>query len=193
MEEYNKAIKYDGIWLDMNEPAMIYVEDLERGEILPENYKFFPEKNYYEYIPYMPGYRNDHTRISARTLSENCYSNSLNENKFLYAYNFKPMMSFLQNLNTYTNLVSILKKSPFILSRSTSLGHGRYGFHWLGDNDSKYKDMRNGLNGIFQFQIYGIPMTGDDICGFNLASWDKLCARWMSLGVSFLFQEIIIL
>ena len=59
----------------------------------------------------------------------------------------------------------------------------------LGDNDSKYKDMRNGLNGIFQFQIYGIPMTGDDICGFNLASWDKLCARWMSLGVFFPFSR----
>ena len=189
MEEYYKTIKYDGIWLDMNEPAMIYVDDIERGEILPENYKFLPEQNYYEYIPYMPGYRKDHTRISSRTLSENCYSNSLSENKFLYAYNFKPMITFLQNLNTYTNLVSILKKRPFILSRSTSLGHGRYGFHWLGDNDSKYKDMRNGLNGIFQFQIYGIPMTGDDICGFNLASWDKLCARWMSLGVFFPFSR----
>ena len=49
--------------------------------------------------------------------------------------------------------------------------------------------MRNGLNGIFQFQIYGIPLTGDDICGFLNDSWDKLCARWMSLGAFFPFSR----
>ena len=49
--------------------------------------------------------------------------------------------------------------------------------------------MRNGVNGIFQFQIYGIPMTGDDICGFNKESWDELCARWMSLGAFFPFSR----
>ena len=49
--------------------------------------------------------------------------------------------------------------------------------------------MRNGLNGIFQFQIYGVPMTGDDICGFNRESWDNLCARWMSMGSFFPFAR----
>ena len=91
------------------------------------------------------------------------------------------MINYKQNEATNKNLIEILNKRPFILSRSTTLSHGRYGFHWLGDNDSKYKDMRNGLNGIFQFQIYGIPMTGDDICGFIGKSCDNLCARWMSL------------
>ncbi len=190
MEKYYEILKYDGIWLDMNEPTMIMVNDIKRGEILPSsNYTFDPDNNYYEYIPYVPGYRDDHPTIRGRTLSENCYSNSINENKFLYGYNFKPMMSYLQNINTNKNIVSILNKRPFILSRSTSLSHGRYAFHWLGDNYSTYKDMRNGLNGIFQFQIYGIPMTGDDICGFNSKSWDELCARWMSMGAFFPFSR----
>ena len=90
---------------------------------------------------------------------------------------------------TYNNLVKIRNSRAFILSRSTSLGHGRYGFHWLGDNFSNYKYMRNGVNGIFQFQIYGVPMTGDDICGFIGDSWDTLCARWMSLGSFFPFSR----
>ena len=189
MRKYYQNVKYDGIWLDMNEPAMIHVDDITRGELLPPGFSFDPAQNYYEYIPYIPGYRIDHPTIRGRTLSENCYSTIINENKFLYGYNFKPMLNYMQNVQTHNNLIKILNKRPFILSRSTTLSHGRYAFHWLGDNDSTYKDMRNGLNGIFQFQIYGVPMTGDDICGFNRKSWDEICARWMSLGAFFPFAR----
>ena len=189
MRKYYLNVKYDGIWLDMNEPAMIKVDDITRGELLPSGVTFDPVYNHYEYIPYIPGYREDHPTIRGRTLSENCYSTAVTENKFLYAYNFKPMLNYMQNYYTNNNLVKILGTRPFILSRSTTLSHGRYAFHWLGDNDSKYEDMRNGLNGIFQFQIYGVPMTGDDICGFNRESWDEICARWMSLGAFFPFAR----
>ena len=189
MEKYYQSVKYDGIWLDMNEPTMILVEDIHRGEILPENYTFDPNKNKYEYIPYVPGYREDHPNIRERSLSENSYSNSIKENEFLYGFNFKPLMNYRENMITNENLVRILDKRPFILSRSTTLGHGKYGFHWLGDNRATFDYMRNGVNGIFQFQIYGVPMTGDDICGFDLESWDKLCARWMSLGAFFPFSR----
>ena len=147
------------------------------------------KKNYYEYIPYVPGYRPDHPTIRGRTLSENCYSTEINNNKFLYGYNTKALLGYLENVATNNNLVKIRNSRPFILSRSTALSHGRYGFHWLGDNYSTFKDMRNGLNGIFQFQIYGVPMTGDDICGFINDSWDNLCARWMSLGAFFPFSR----
>ena len=189
MEKYYENVKYDGIWLDMNEPAMIYVDDIERGELLPEGVTFDPTKNYYEYIPYIPGYRKDHPTIRGRTLSENCYSKLLPENKFLSGYNFKPLIPFLETKITNEQLIKIRKKRPFILSRSTALAQGRYGFHWLGDNQSTYKDMKNGINGIFQFQIYGIPLTGDDICGFNGNSWDSICARWMTMGAFFPFAR----
>ena len=189
MEKYYENVKYDGIWLDMNEPAMIYVDDIERGELLPEGVVFDPKKNYYENIPYIPGYRSDHPTIRGRTLSENCYSKLLPENKFLVGYNFKPLISYLETKVTNKQLIEIQNKRPFILSRSTALGHGKYGFHWLGDNESTYKDMKNGINGIFQFQIYGVPLTGDDICGFNGNSWDSLCARWMTLGSFFPFSR----
>ena len=189
MEKYYQQVKYDGIWLDMNEPTMIWREDIHRGEILPENYTFDVNKNKYEYIPYIPGYKEDHPNIREGSLSENSYSNSLDENEFLYGYNFKPLINYKENIITNMNLIRILKKRPFILSRSTTLGHGKYGFHWLGDNQATYDYMRNGVNGIYQFQIYGVPLTGDDICGFNLNSWDELCARWMSLGVFFPFSR----
>ena len=189
MEQYYQTVKYDGIWLDMNEPAMTYVDDIERGELLPDGVDFDPKKNYYEYIPYVPGYNDEHPTIRGRTLSENCYSKLLPENKFLVGYNFKPLISFLQSKITNEQIIKLQNKRPFILSRSTALGHGRYGFHWLGDNKSTYKDMQNGVNGIFQFQIYGIPLTGDDICGFENESWDSICARWMTMGAFFPFAR----
>ena len=188
MKKYYQSVKYDGIWLDMNEPAMTAYQDVMRGEFLPEGQTFDPDKNKYEYLPYTPGYRPDHPTIRSKSLSENCYSNKINENEFLYGYNFKPAMNYIENMITNEGLIS-LNKRPFIISRSTTLSIGRYAFHWLGDNTADYWHMRNGLNGIFQFQIYGVPMTGDDICGFFNPSWDEICARWMSMGAFFPFSR----
>ena len=189
MEKYYQTVKYDGIWLDMNEPTMIWLQDYRRGEIMRDGYTFDESKNRYEHIPYVPGYKTDHCTVGSKTFSENGYSTTIDENEFLYGYNFRPLMSYTQTMITNSNLVRILNKRPFILSRATALSHGRYGIHWLGDNSSQYPAMRNGVNGIYQFQIYGIPMTGDDICGFNWESWDKICARWMSLGAFFPFSR----
>ena len=49
--------------------------------------------------------------------------------------------------------------------------------------------MKHSLNGIFNFQIFGIPMTGDDICGFFFDADDKLCSRWYSLGSLYPFSR----
>ena len=141
-------------------------------------------------IPYIPGYNEERKRINivSHTMSENAYSHEKESNPLLTSYNFKPLLSLLQAKNTRDYLIK-LKKRPFVLSRSTVLGAGKYAFHWLGDNHSTFEDMRNGVNGIFQFQIYGIPMVGDDICGFNGDSNDELCARWMMLGALFPFSR----
>lgn len=190
MSEYYKILKYDGIWIDMNEPAMIMTQKNNRGEILPNpETDFDPGKNQYEYIPYVPGYRlPERVNIMSRSMSENSISHKTEENPLLTSYNFKPLLSLLQAKNTGDYLIK-LGKRPFILSRSTMLGSGKYTFHWLGDNASNYDDLRNGINGIFQFQIYGIPVTGDDICGFMDDSNDALCARWMALGAFFPFSR----
>ena len=189
MQKFYQSIEYDGIWIDMNEPAQLITINDTRAEILPEGYDYDPEKNKYEYIPYIPGYREkEHIDIRSHSLSENAKSIKTKEDPLYTSYNFKPLMALMMAENTKWGLEELNKRS-FILSRSTTLGSGRYTFHWLGDNNSRFRDMRNGITGIFNFNLFGIPMTGDDICGFKYNSWDNLCARWMALGAFFPFSR----
>ena len=194
MNDYYKLVNYDGIWLDMNEPATINTLQNGRVEILPKDKEFYDYLNEYEYLSYIPGYiEKKRTDIRSNSISENSYSVLYNKSDDYYSnlitYNFKPLINLLESEETYKNLIEITNKRPFILSRSTTLGSSKYGFHWLGDNNASYNDLKNSLSGIFQFNIYGIPFIGDDICGFQGKTNDNLCARWMSLGSFYPFSR----
>ena len=42
------------------------------------------------------------------------------------------------------------------------------------------------LPAIFNFQLFGMPFTGVDICG---KEGNELCARWMALGSMYPFAR----
>jgi alpha-glucosidase (family GH31 glycosyl hydrolase) len=189
MDDFYNTVHFDGIWIDMNEPAQLLVLENTRGELLPDGYDYDVDKNQYEYIPYMPGFREkERTDLRTHSLSENAISVKYKEDPLYTSYNFKALMALMQAEFTKVGLEAKNKRS-FVLTRSTTLGTGRYGFHWLGDNFSRFRDMRNGITGIFNFNLFGIPMTGDDICGFIDNTWDDLCARWMALGTLYPFSR----
>ena len=80
-------------------------------------------------------------------------------------------------------------RRPFILSRSNSFGSGKYSFHWLGDNFSQNKYIEYSIAGIFNYNIFGIPFTGADICGFSGNATGTLCARWYNIGAFYPFSR----
>lgn len=73
-----------------------------------------------------------------------------------------------ESIVTREVLKSIYKgRRPFTLSRSTFSGSGVHTAHWLGNNSATADDLYYSIPGILNFQMFGIPLVGADICGFE--------------------------
>jgi hypothetical protein len=81
------------------------------------------------------------------------------------------------------------QKRPFILSRSSQPGLQKWAFHWLADNWSKSEWLSTSVDSLYEFNLFGLPMMGSDICGFNLEATPELCTRWHQLGSFYPFSR----
>ena len=189
LDDYDKRLNFDGMWIDMNEPAMIGHHRGDLAEIVHDSNLVTNDKNKYLDIPYLPGEGPLHKSLSHNTISVNAYSRKNDPNNNFYTmYNVKSLISKIQVKITNEYLNSA-EKRPFIVSRANTIGHGKYAFHWLGDNISTFEMLRWSISGIFNYNIFGVPFSGADICGFHRSSTDELCARWHILGSFYPFSR----
>ena len=50
--------------------------------------------------------------------------------------------------------------------------------------------MRMSIIGIIEYNIFGIPMVGSDICGFFVEVRDiEMCTRWLQVGSFYTFAS----
>jgi len=58
--------------------------------------------------------------------------------------------------------------------------------HGLGNEQRTWLDMQLGIAGVMNFNMFGIPMTGPNACGYyGAALEEELCGRWIQLASMF--------
>ncbi|XP_034184315.1 lysosomal alpha-glucosidase [Osmia lignaria lignaria] len=170
MRDMHNKFAYDGAWIDMNEPSNFY--NGRKDGCLQNNL------DYPKYVPNVVG-----GILATRTLC-------MNAKHYLGShYDFHNTYGTSQAITTNYALSKIRGKRPFIISRSTWLGHGHYAGHWTGDVYSSWHDLKMSIPAILSLNFYQIPMVGADICGFNGNTTAALCNRWMQLGAFYPFSR----
>ena len=147
------------------------------------------------YLPFIPSL---YFNFDNMTLSLNATHPSNNETQ----YNTHSLFGHMECKATREILIEGEKelaafkdKRQFLLSRSTFSGSGQHTSHWLGDNHRGWDDMRYSIAGIMNFNMFGIPHVGADVCGFFAntgVSEDEnkeICGRWMQLATFYPFAR----
>ncbi|XP_033018828.1 maltase-glucoamylase, intestinal-like [Lacerta agilis] len=161
--QFHNVLPYDGIWMDMNEPS-----NFLNGQIPGCAH------NNLNNPPYIP-------RISDSSLFQNTLCPD--SKTFLGdLYDTHSLFGWSEAPPTFQAIKEATGKRPFVLSRSTFVGNGKYTAHWLGDNHALWEDMHTSIIGILEFNLFGIPQVGADICGFYYDTTFELCLRWTQLG-----------
>lgn len=97
-------------------------------------------------------------------------------------YNAHSLFGLMESRATRTALERITDQRPFLLTRSTFASSGKYSAHWTGDNSATWRDLQASIITMNSLSLFGISVTGADICGFVGDSTEELCARWIEVG-----------
>ena len=158
---HDDVVPLDGYWIDMNEPASFY--DGQKGgapDSPLNNPPWVPENTqplYYHTVSL------DATDVAGRTM-----------------YDVKQLYGFYMGRATLEALWQLHGEDTrqMIISRSTFAGSGRHNQHWLGDNWSTWDSLQMSIPGQLNFNLFGIPFVGVDVCGFLQNTTSELCGRW---------------
>ncbi|XP_031575111.1 lysosomal alpha-glucosidase-like [Actinia tenebrosa] len=170
ISEFHQVVPFDGLWIDMNEPSN-FVEGSISG----------CPKSKWDNPPYTPHIIDGKLNSKTVCMSAKHYGHRHYDVHSLYGYT--------EAVATMRALESVRGKRSMVISRSTYPNSGQHGGHWLGDNHANWDNLRLSVPGILNFNLFGIPLVGADICGFNGDTTLELCARWTQLGAFYPFSR----
>ncbi|XP_050537143.1 lysosomal alpha-glucosidase-like [Daktulosphaira vitifoliae] len=173
LSRYHNLVPYDGLWIDMNEPSNFVNGDWQ-GCAFNDSYNWENP----QYIPNIQG-----GVLKYKTI---CMSAEQHSGRH---YDLHNLYGFTEAIITQFALTTIRNTRPFVLSRSSFSGFGHFAGHWTGDVFSTWDDMSQSITDIIVFNMFGIPLIGADICGFNGNTTVELCSRWSQLGAFYPFSR----
>uniref|UniRef100_A0A2K5PEH4 Maltase-glucoamylase 2 (putative) n=1 Tax=Cebus imitator TaxID=2715852 RepID=A0A2K5PEH4_CEBIM len=160
---FHNRLDFDGVWIEMNEVSSLHQASDQC------------ESNIFNFPPFTPGVLD--RVLFARTLCMDTEFQGGLHYDFHSFYGYSMARATDSALNK-----TFMDKRSLILSRSTFAGSGKFAAHWLGDNAATWDDLRWSIPSILEFNLFGIPMVGANICGYNNNVTEELCRRWMQLG-----------
>ncbi|KAL6010905.1 NAD(P)H-dependent D-xylose reductase (XR) [Asimina triloba] len=195
IRRFRELVPVDGLWIDMNEVSNFCTGKCE----IPKTHPCPTDKGdpwvccldcknitntRWDEPPYKINASGSHVPLGYKTIA----TSAVHYNGIL-EYNAHSIYGFSMAIATHDALQSLTGKRPFVLSRSTFVGSGKYTAHWTGDNQGTWKNLRYSISTMLNFGIFGMPMVGADICGFYPQPTEELCNRWIELGAFYPFSR----
>ncbi|XP_048170897.1 maltase-glucoamylase-like [Corvus hawaiiensis] len=168
---FHDTVPYDGLWIDMNEVCN-FVQGSKGG--CAQN-----ELNYPPYTPHILD-----RLLYSKTICMDAVQNWGKQYDVHNLYGYSMILSSKKAIEEV-----FPGKRSFLISRSTFAGSGKHSGHWLGDNAATWDHLRWAIPGMLEFNLFGIPYIGADICGFGGDTTEELCRRWMQVGAFYPFSR----
>ncbi|KAI3953243.1 hypothetical protein MKX01_042238 [Papaver californicum] len=159
---FMKTLPIDGIWLDMNEAANFITSPIDQNFTIDNP-------------PFKIG--------NGRSINGGAIPPSSLHYGNITEYNVHNTFGHVEAKVTNAALVEVTKKRPFVLSRSTFMGSGKYAAHWSGNNGASWDDLEFSISTIMNFGLFGMSMVGSDICGSLGDTTEELCRRWIQVRI----------
>ena len=209
LEEYISEAGFSGLWLDLNEitnlcpgecPLQVKMGNMKGTSDTTRNTRDTRNisssgqtkraKEYDERLIYTPGEVNLNTlTISMSALHYGALYPRTPEEATRFEYNTHNLYGIMEAIITKEYLEQKLDERPYVLAVSNYVGIGHFATHLLGDNYSKWSQLRFSIPGILNFNMFGVNHVGADICGYTGNATDELCGRWFQLGAFYPFSR----
>ncbi|CAH1268299.1 MGAM [Branchiostoma lanceolatum] len=174
------GIRFDGIWIDMNEPA-----NFIHGNYDPMTNSGRCENNRWNNPDFKPWIMGD---LYSKTICMDAHQEGTDGTTYRH-YDVHNLYGWSQTPTTLRSARVATGKRSIVVTRSTFPGSGKSGGHWLGDNTSKWDHLHKSIIGMLEFNLFGIPYIGADICGFWGEPDREMCWRWMQLGAFYPYSR----